>query len=431
MSSATEVSLSEGRVIRVVGPARVEVLSGAVLAVGSRYPAGSSFVVHRLRSYGIKALSPAKLRLTLGDGSRVEECGEGEEVVDDWLSASEYIVRRCLERRQCSVLVVGPPESGKTTFTAFLANRLREAGLRVGVVEGDVGQEDVLIPTTIALAEVSRPVIWLRELEPVSLRFVGCTSPQYCYSESIMALRELVDEAARAGFDAVVLNTDGWVGSPSGIEHKLAIARWVRPDVVVVTGEDVYECLSRSIGGQAEVVRIRRPAIVRERSREERRELRTQAYRKYFSRGRIRRVKLGGVALFGACFLSGRPVSRDELAGALGLSDSELERVLYSSRVGDTLYVVASGELSIPRASPAESGRIVVLSPDDIKGALVGLLGDGMREAGVGIIWSAEFESRELSILTPWEGEIRGIVVGRVRLSENFEEVGRVVRCTP
>ncbi len=429
MSSAIEVSLDGGRVLRVVGPVRVEVLSGVVLVVGSRYPAGSSFVVHRLRSYGIKALSPARLRLTLGEGSRVEECGESEEVVDDWLSASEYVVRRCLERGRCRVLVVGPPESGKTTLTAFLANRLREAGFRVGVIEGDVGQEDVLVPTTIALAEVSKPVLWLRELEPSSFRFVGCTSPQYCYSESVMAIRELVDEAARIGFNAVLVNTDGWVGTALGIEHKLTIIRWVRPDLVIATSADVHDVISRCLSGSTEVLQVRRPAIVRERSREERRELRTQAYRRYFSRGRVRRVRLEGVALFSACALAGRPLSRDELARALGVPSSELGAVLYSSRVGDTLYVVAR-EFAGSSASFSDSRRVVVMSPEEIKGALVGLLGDGMREVGVGIIWGAEFESRELTILTPWEGGIRGLIIGKIRLNENFEEVGRVTRCT-
>lgn len=428
MSSAIEVSLSEGRVLRVVGPARAEVVAGTVLVVGSRYSAGSSFVVHKLRSYGVKALSPSKLRFLLGEGSRVEEVKEGEEVIDEWLKASEYILRRCRER-QCRVLVVGPPESGKSTFTAFLANHLREAGVRVGVIEGDVGQEDVLVPTTIALAEASKPILWLRELEPALFRFVGCTSPQYCYSESVLAIKELVDEAFKLGFKATLVNTDGWVSTVLGIEHKLAIIRWVKPDIIVATDKDVYTYLSRCANNLAEVIHVPRPIVVRERSREERRELRTQAYRRYFSRGRVRRVKLAEIGLLNACALTGRSLPRDELAQTLKAFNIGIDKILYSSNIGDTLYLISREPVSLVSDSD-NVGKIVVITPKDARGTIVGVLGDHMREVAVGVILGLDLDNQELTILTPWDGEIRGLIIGKIKLSENFEEIGRVSKCT-
>lgn len=428
MSSVTEVSMGEGEVLRVVGPARADVVAGTVLVVGSRYPAGSSFVVHKLRSYGIKALSPSRLRFAMGEGSRVERPKEGEEVVDEWLKVSEHILRVC-SGRQCKVLVVGPPESGKSTFTAFSSNYLRDSGVRVGVIEGDIGQEDVLVPTTIALAEVSRPILWLRELDPISFRFVGCTSPQYCYSESVLAIKELVDEAVGMGFGAVIVNTDGWVGSVPGVEHKLAIIRWTRPDVVVVTDREVHDYISKCADGLTDVVYAPRPAVVRDRSREERRELRAQSYKRYFGRGRVRKVRLGGVGLLGACALSGRTLSRDELAEVLRLPDGLLEKIVHSTEVGDTLYLFCREPLDLA-LDPENSRKVVVITPRDVRGTVVGLLGDRMREVGVGVILGLDLDSREVALLTPWDGEIRGLIIGKVKLSEDLEEVGRVSRCT-
>ncbi|MEM3131570.1 MAG: Clp1/GlmU family protein [Sulfolobales archaeon] len=428
MSSIVEVSLNEGQVLRVFGPAKADVVAGMVLVVGSKYSAGSSFVVHRLRSYGVKALSPAKLRFALGEGSQVEIARESEEVVDEWLKVSEHVLRTCLEK-ECRVLVVGPPESGKSTFTAFLANYLRESRVRVGVVEGDVGQEDILVPTAIALAEVSKPVLWLRELEPILFKFVGCTSPQYCYSESILAIRELVDEGVNLGLKAILVNTDGWVNTASGIEHKLTIIRWIKPDVVVAMDKEVYSYLLKCANSLTNVIYAPRPAVVRVRSKEERRELRTQAYRRYFSKGKVRRVKLESVGILNACALSGLSVSREELLESFKVPDNELEKIVYSTKIGDTLYLISREPLNITLDSEGVS-RVVVITPKDARGTLVGLLGERMREVGIGVVTELDLSTQELAILTPWEGGIRGLIIGKIKLSEDLEEVGRVARCT-
>ncbi|MCS7099929.1 MAG: Clp1/GlmU family protein [Sulfolobales archaeon] len=427
MSSVTEVELGEGRIIRITGPAKVDVVTGRILAVGSKFPAGSSLVIHKFRSYGIKVLTQSKVRITLGEGAKVEEARNGEEVVDEWLRVVEYILRKCAERL-CKILVVGPPESGKSTFTAFLANYLREAGVRVGVIDGDVGQEDILIPTTVALTEVTKPILWLRELEPQLFKFVGCISPQYCYPESILAIKELVDEAVKLGFRAIVVNTDGWVGTTSGIEHKLAITRWIKPDIVVVTDREVFDYLSKCIDGLVEVVYTSRPTVARERSREERRELRTQAYRKYFSRGRIRRVKLGSIGILNIRALAGRAIPADEIRKLLEISDSDLSKVAYSSKYGDTVFLVTKEPVDIS-LNQNEAGKVAVLNLRDLRGAIVGLLGERLSDVGIGVILDADLESQEVTILTPWDGAIRGLVVGKVRLSEDFEEIGRVSKC--
>ncbi|MEM4831189.1 MAG: Clp1/GlmU family protein [Sulfolobales archaeon] len=428
MNSIVEISLSEGQVLRVFGPARADVAAGTVLVVGSKYSAGSSFVVHKLRSYGVKALSPAKLRFALGEGSQVEIAKDGEEVVDEWLKVSERVLKTCLEK-ECRVLVVGPPESGKSTFTAFLANYLRESGVRVGVIEGDVGQEDILVPTTIALAEVSKPILWLRELEPTLFRFVGCTSPQYCYSESILAIKELADEGSGLGLRAILINTDGWVNTASGIEHKLTIIRWVKPDIVVAMDKEVYNYLLKCASSLTNVIHAPRPTIVRQRSKEERRELRTQAYKRYFSRGRVRKVKLDSVGILSACAISGRIVSKEELLEAFKIPDSELNKLLYSTKVGDTLYIISREPINLALSSESVV-RVVVITPKDIRGTLVGLLGERMREVGVGVITDLDLSTQELAILTPWEGDIKGLIVGKIKLNENLEEAGRVTRCT-
>ncbi len=428
MSAALELELPAGKVIRVVGPARVEVVSGRLLAVGSRYTAGSSFVVHRLRSYSAKALEPTRLRVLLGGGAKVEEASPSEEVVDAWLSIAEQLIPSCCNS-PCRVLVVGPPESGKTTMVAFLANYARELGLRVSVVEGDVGQEDLLVPATVALAEVSKPILWLRELEPLSFRFVGCTSPQHCFTESIVAVKDLVDEAVARGFSVVVVNTDGWVGSLSGIEHKLALARWIKPTHIVTLSEDLYEVFSRSYGNLCKILHAPRPPAPRERSREERRELRVQAYRKYIGRGRVRTLKLSNLSVLSLGALVGRKLSLDEIRKQLNLPSEILGNLLYVSKVLDTYYLVERGDSSSLRNAAVGAG-VQVLSVECLRGLLVGILDCRMRDVGVGTLVNVDFSTGDIAVQTPWEGEVCGLILGKVKLSESLEEVGGRVRCS-
>lgn len=427
MSSAIDVVLSEGRVLRVVGPARIDVISGTILAVGSKFTSGASIIVHKYRSYGIKALTNVKLKVILGEGSKIEEVKEGE-VVDEWLKASEQILHIC-QKPPCKILIIGPPDSGKSTFAAFVANYLREAGMKVCVVEGDIGQEDILVPTTVALAEVSKPILWLRELEALTFRFVGCTSPQYCYSESIQAVKELVDEAVKMGFSVIVVNTDGWVNTASALEHKLSIVRWVRPNVIVTTSGELYNYFLRCLGTFTKIINIPKPAVIRERSREERRELRVAAYRRYLSKGKPRKVKLDSIGVIGACSLCGEPLTKNDVKNLLKISENALEKIVYSSRFGDTIFLVVKEPIEFS-ASSLGLEKVFTLVVRDMIGSIVAVLGSDMREVDIGVILSIDIESRELTILTPWDGEIQGLIIGKVRLTEEFEELGKVIRCT-
>jgi len=428
LSTALELELQAGKVIRIVGPARVEVVEGKLLTVGSRYTAGSSFVVHRLRSYSAKALEHTKLRVFLGGEAKVEEVSPSDEVVDSWLSVAERVIPSC-RNSPCRVLLVGPPESGKTTMAAFLANYARELGLRVSVVEGDVGQEDLLVPATVALAEVSKPILWLRELEPLSFRFVGCISPQYCFTESIVAIKDLVDEASSKGFNIIVVNTDGWVSSPSGVEHKLILARWIKPTHIITLSEDLFEIFSKCFGNLCTVLHAPRPPAPRERSREERRELRAQAYRKYFGRGRVRTLKLSNLSILGLGALIGRRLSLDEVRKQLNLPDGVAKSLVYASKVLDTYYLIGQGDLTPLKDATLGTG-IQLLRAECLGGLLVGILDCKMRDAGVGVLVSVDFGTGDVVLQTPWEGEICGLILGRIKLSESLEEVGGRTKCS-
>jgi len=426
-----EVSIREGDILRVTGPARIEVLSGSILAVGAAYGKGSSIVIHRFRSYGVKAIRNSKLRVTLGsDGvleGPVERC---EEVIDEWLSIVENIYKDSLDRGVL-VAVLGPIESGKTTFTAFLANYFVQRGRRVAIVDADIGQEDVAIPTTIALTEPNKPFIWQRELRPTDIRFAGCISPQYCQTALLAAILDLIRVARERGYDGIVVNTDGWISSHQAIIYKINLIRWVRPTHVVILGRDIGEVLLRALPKGVRVYIAPRPLKVRERAREDRRRLRAEAYARYFANARVREVKLSDVKLINSVVLLGKRLEGRELEELANdpLLKTLLDNSLYVSLLNKVLNVVVKegvGDLVMGRT---QSYSINVVRPSDVKGLVVGVLDERMNDVAAGVVEGIDFSKGVIKVRTPWDGGIGALVLGDVKLLRNYEDSRRSAKC--
>jgi len=432
-----DLELKKGEILRIVGPARINVVSGALLVVGAVYGKGDSFVVHSLRSYGVKALENTKIKATLGEGASIEEPSEGEEVIDNWVNVAKTVHED--SRKIKKVIIIGPVESGKTTLTAFIANYIMERGGRVCVIEGDVGQEDLAVPGTLSLALPSRKFLWLRELECKKIKFVGCISPSnaQCQLHVLAALRELVEESSNLKCDAIIINTDGWVSSKQALDFKISIIRWLRPTHVVALSDNVYNAVRTILGHNSftTVLKADTPIKIKERSRDERRKLRAEAYRKYFSQGsKTVDLQLGEIGLIGFCVLGGQKILIEDAVNLCPSLESIRDRILFASLYGQYLNVVISnGSHDIHNITCKESddrGYVTnIIRKEDLRGYLVGILDENGRDAALGIIEDVDFSNNVVRIRTPYNGTVSALVVGRIRLSPNYEDTGRVSRC--
>ena len=413
-------------VARINGPARVEVKEGRILVAGATYTSGEFFIVHKYRSYGMLALEEAKLNVVLGEGAGIEKVSHKEEVVREWLRIAEKLMNdfQGLGKRM-KVLVIGPIDSGKTTLTAFIANYFLEKGVKPSIIEADIGQEDLAIPGTVALRKVNNKFLWQRDLDFQSLRFVGCITPSKCSDRVITSVLDLIIEEGSA--EIVIVNTDGWVNTPSALLHKLELVRWVKPTHIVVTDGAIYELLKENLRS-CEVLYAEPPRNKVTRDREVRKQLRKESYTKYFAKGRVRLVDLASVELIGFMTLLGKRVSLDELAKLLPCIRNEDIRVLYATTYKEYLNMVVEESNQSLRAcllSRGQEFRVRVNTPQDFLGCLVGLVGKEGKDVGVGKIVDLRFyrNSVTLSILTPYEGVIQGLVGGQIKLKDDFQEV--------
>ena len=197
------------------------------------------------------------------------------------------------------VLVLGESDSGKTSFTTYLAGALVAAGHSVAVVDADLGQSVIGPPTTVGLGELRAPVARLGDAGLRGLAFVGATSPIAHVRPTVAATGRMTEQARRLGVEHILVDTSGLVQREIGRLLKQQKIDRVAPDLVLCLQRD-GECehiLHAYAAGAPAVLRLAVASAVRQRSADERRRRRESAFATYFADARQVELDLGRVVL--------------------------------------------------------------------------------------------------------------------------------------
>lgn len=118
------------------------------------------------------------------------------------------------EQLSGTTIVIGPPDSGKSTLVQWLVKLLSQTYPIVGWLDGDIGQTTLGVPTTmnLALLEEAKDQI-LRLLATV---FVGSTSPRGHMDALLDGLHRLQKLALVMSASAMVVDTTGMIDIHSG-----------------------------------------------------------------------------------------------------------------------------------------------------------------------------------------------------------------------
>ncbi|NJE11258.1 Clp1/GlmU family protein [Thermococcus sp. MAR1] len=327
--------------------------------------------------------------------------------------------------RPARVMLIGATDSGKTTLLTFLANRLIDEGLRVAVVDSDVGQKGILPPATVSLAFPSDPFSSPSELSGEAHYFIGTTSPGQYIGEMAVAVKRLSDIAAESA-DVVLIDTTGFV-TGQGIEMKRLKAELVRPELVVLlerSGELSH--LRKLLSPYGEVVTLSVSKNAREHSRGERREVRKEKWKAYFSNASLVEVDMSKTIPTGTELFRGRSLTHEER----DLLSALFRWLLIAGWKGER-YVVVKADVE-PGSRQYSRSVIHAVDFERLSNLLVGFIdGDGLC-LGVGILKWVNFGEMRAQILTPIPREEVGKAVelrfGRIRVLETGEELGLLRR---
>lgn len=314
----------------------------------------------------------------------------------DW----EGIARRIVHP-QAVVLVIGSSDTGKSTFCRFLVEQGVSQGLRVGLVDADVGQSQVGPPTTIGLKILSQIPDW-NEIEADNLYFVGWISPEGHLLRCITGVRLMVDAALSAGANFVVIDTTGYVKGAGAIKLKRHKIEIIKPrHLVCIQHSGELDAITAGFDASHAMKIYRLPPHQAASSK-------TSKFRRHYRETRVNRYfsdTVGALLPFdqfrgqGTPFFAGRRANAKELGI---LSDVANKRILYGEWGHRTLALVSQSVLSDYAHSQIKSRlsrtNLVSRTPEYFERRFVGLVDANGKLVSVGIIQAADFETNHLKV---------------------------------
>ncbi|HHY38657.1 MAG TPA: hypothetical protein GX507_07020 [Clostridia bacterium] len=280
------------------------------------------------------------------------------------------------------VMLVGAPDTGKTTLATRIANYYLARGQKVAVVDADVGQSDIGPPGTVGMGILAKPIGHIRETPLDAFYFVGSLSPAGQIMRSVIGTRLMVDEALRLGAQKVIVDTTGLVSTPIGTTLKEAKVEAVRPDLLVALerSDELRPLLESFKGLGYNVITQRALKDVRLRNAEERQEYRRQMFSRYFRDTHVLEVRLFSeppcALMKRCCHVPGQPLSRPvllELAERLGVT------LLWGEKTPFHAFLIASEHLDEKQLSLAALSlgvrRVQSKSASNLVGCAIGIVG--------------------------------------------------------
>jgi polynucleotide 5'-hydroxyl-kinase GRC3/NOL9 len=229
-----------------------------------------------------------------------------------------------------TLMVIGAPDVGKSTFARYLFERLQSSGICPAFLDGDPGQSSLGPPTTLTLTLCSPTALTFPPQGSTWRWFTGSTSPAGHMLPVLVGAARLIDTARSAGAQAIVYDTSGLVDpAAGGAALKFAKIDLLQPAAVFAIQkadelEPILQPLRRS--RRTRLVVLDPSNAARRRDTTARQDHRSDAYKSHFANARSHWIEWSQYAVLPyPQFALQRLVALEDAAGytrALGVIQS-------------------------------------------------------------------------------------------------------------
>lgn len=319
-----------------------------------------------------------------------------------------------------TVMLLGGVDVGKSGLFTFLANRLVSRGMKVALIDADVGQSDIGPVGTIGLGIIESPIIHPSLLKPHRLFFVGDNTPRGHLLPMVVGVKKLLEEAKLERVNATIINTTGYIHSgPARALKRFKISVTEPSKVVILQREGESEHIAKLVPNSSELIRMSVAKGVRRKNRTFREIFRQSNIRRYLNGAKKLRVNLKEVRLLETLFLTGKPSQELKLQ----LEKLLKKPVLYAEEAPDAIICLLESNHQKSLMLRGKPVRIGVRS--GYRGLYVGFLDGRGFCRGVGIIEEFRPEEGLLEVYTNFLGEFNFIEFGHLKFNKDGVQVGR------
>jgi polynucleotide 5'-hydroxyl-kinase GRC3/NOL9 len=215
----------------------------------------------------------------------------------EWCALSDI-----LEKEKGIAILLGATDTGKSTLAQFLIFNLCQRGLKVALVDADIGQSFLGPPTTIGLSVFKSDPDWQLVLSPPEIFFVGSVTPEGHFPIHLKGVKRMVEKAATHGVDLILVDTTGFVLGEGGKELKRRKIELLSPRfILALQKSDELEPILEHYQGNAfpSILRLPLSERVKPRSLEERRIYRTDKFQEYFKHSGVQELAVEGFQMEG------------------------------------------------------------------------------------------------------------------------------------
>ncbi len=351
------------------------------------------------------------------------------------------------------VMLMGAPDTGKTTLTTLLLLQALQTGARTILIDADVGQSEMGPPSTVSLGLLSEPFEGIASIRPAAAAFVGATSPAFRTIEHLVAVHQMACHARQQKPQLIVVDTSGLVLGTVGLRLKRAKIDLLQPDQLIIlqrSGECEPIMVGRQYASLPVTHRLPVPACIKTKSNGLRASRRAMRFAHYFREAEMRTVELNRVDILGSWLGRGRPAppaALTQISRALRITVEYAE--IIGQRLGLLLRTREMANAEKEGKLIDRNGAMIIHPPlkDELmqqcgleifritpvgrlQHALVGLLDREGSFLGLGLIESLDFRARRAGIFTPVKGigAVCSMQIGAHRIRPDGVEIGLIER---